>query len=573
MRALRLLIAVAAFVALAAPIPIPQDPIPSGTPAFSGAPAEPRPLFSPDPPRHPHMAPNGRSNLHVDGYMTDVHQAPGPLGRDTRVSSTLHVGVCASVAFDPRGRIVSICVGPLIPRLVLLDPVTLDELAPAVALPLRRISTSPFNDFTGGGYFYLDDEGRAVVPTSDRHLRTYRVTGAPAFELVSDVDLTGAVASGDGIVSVLPDWGGRIWFVSSRGVVGYVERDGTVRSRGLGEAITNSFSVDEDGGVYVVTDAALYRLGPGPSGPQTVWRVAYENSGLSKPGQSGPGSGTTPTVMGSDLVAITDNADPMQVVVLRRAAEVRGGRRVCEQPVFARGAGATDQSLIATRRSIVTENNFGYSGPPATSQGGRTSPGLARVDVDRDLRGCRVVWTSDEVAPSVVPKLSAATGLVYTYTKEPGTGDPWAFTALDFATGRTVFKRLAGEGLGFNNNFAPVTLAADGTAYVGALGGLIAVRDAQRPPAGLEPPAPRLALRSSDRRGPRIRARVGGPDAARIDRVTFRVGRGRAARDLAPPYARTLRTRRPARLRARVLMLDGRVLSLRARTSRSGARG
>lgn len=106
--------------------------------------------------------------------------------------------------------------------------------------------------------------------------------------------------------------------------------------------------------------------------------------------------------------------------------------------------------------------------------GGVTAPGLARVDVEP----CGLVWESDEIAPSVVPKLSAANGLVYTYTKPPGDDqDPWYLTALDFDTGETVWKRLAGPGLGFNNNYAPITLGPDGSAYVGVLGGLVALRD------------------------------------------------------------------------------------------------
>jgi hypothetical protein len=170
--------------------------------------------------------------------------------------------------------------------------------------------------------------------------------------------------------------------------------------------------------------------------------------------------------------------------------------------VFAQGASATDQSLIVAGRSIVAENNYGYS-VAATEFGGTTTPGLTRVDVvpqrakgkrkgpkrrgkAKRRRGkgkvtryeCDTVWTSAERAPSVVPKLSLSTGLVYTYTKPAGTGsdDPWYLTALDFRTGATVFRRLAGEGLGHNNHYAPVTLGPDGTAYVGALGGLIAFR-------------------------------------------------------------------------------------------------
>ena len=49
--------------------------------------------------------------------------------------------------------------------------------------------------------------------------------------------------------------------------------------------------------------------------------------------------------------------------------------------------------------------------------------------------------------------------------------------AIDFRRGTTVYKKLAGTGLGFNNNYAPVSIGPDGTAYVGVLGGLVLLRD------------------------------------------------------------------------------------------------
>ena len=188
-----------------------------------------------------------------------------------------------------------------------------------------------------------------------------------------------------------------------------------------------------------------------------MWRAPYENSGVQKPGQASAGSGTTPTLMGDGLVAITDNADPMNVLVYRRGS---GAAHLPPAGVRA-GASATDQSLIGTGRSLVVENNYGYAGPTATQGGKTTSPGLERVDLDAG-GGCHSAWRSAERAPSVVPKLSARNGIVYTYTKDPQPQDPsadaWYLTALDFGTGRTLYKRLGGEGLGHNNNYAPVTL-------------------------------------------------------------------------------------------------------------------
>ena len=57
--------------------------------------------------------------------------------------------------------------------------------------------------------------------------------------------------------------------------------------------------------------------------PRITWSVRYPNSGKAKPGQVDAGTGTTPTVMQGGYVNITDNADPMDVVVYRTAVHPR----------------------------------------------------------------------------------------------------------------------------------------------------------------------------------------------------------------------------------------------------------
>src|SRR3954452_3831731 len=210
----------AALPGHAAATPIPEGP--NSLPAFVGKPATPAPVFSPDPPRHPHMAPNARSNIHDDAYMTDTYQGPGPLGHGTTRTSTSLDHECASLTFDTKNRIVAICVGLEAPILEMFDPKTLDSLASMVLPPKQGISTGVFTDFSGGGYFYLDDKDRAIAPTNSRHVFVIGETDGPGFELQQDYDLTSAVPSGDKIISALPDWSGRIWFASKAGVVGYV---------------------------------------------------------------------------------------------------------------------------------------------------------------------------------------------------------------------------------------------------------------------------------------------------------------------------------------------------------------
>jgi len=468
-----------------AAVPIPQNPSDeAAVPAFIGSPATPRPVSAPAVPQNPFMAPNGKSNLHDDAYMTNTYLWSSPLGSNMQTLSTYQNSECASLTFDSSGRIVAVCVGLEAPRLVMLDPRTLELLA-VMPLPPRSVSTNnPFTEFSGGGYFYLDQNDRAVIPTTNDQIWVVGETSGPAgpaFSLERAYDVSAFMESGDQIISALPDWSGRIWFATTKGIVGTIDpAGGAVKTRNLGEAIGNSFSVDKTGGVFMVTDRALYRFDAAPDGsPSVTWRETYSNIGVVKPGQTEDGSGTTPNLMGTSYVAITDNADPMDVVVYRRAKRVSGSRVVCSVPVFGTGAGSTDNSLIGTGRSIVVENNSGSTGPAATLKGASTAPGVERIDINKDGTGCTPVWYADVSAPSAVPKLSLASGLVYAYTKPARQDgiDAWYLTALSFRTGSTVYQQLAGTGLGYNSNYAPVSIGSDSTAYVGALGGLILLRD------------------------------------------------------------------------------------------------
>ena len=128
-------------VAVADGSPIPEGPDANSSPAFIGAPATQHPVFVAQPPRHPHMAPNERSNLHVDAFQTDANVLPGPLGKGIQRVSNFQSADCASVTFDSRGRIVVVCVGIQGPRLLMLDAKTLDTLA-TFALPPRQPSAS-----------------------------------------------------------------------------------------------------------------------------------------------------------------------------------------------------------------------------------------------------------------------------------------------------------------------------------------------------------------------------------------------------------------------------------------------
>ena len=80
------------------------------------------------------------------------------------------------------------------PILALLDPETLEPLATSAAASQFGPGRDPFTDFSGGGYFFLDDQDRAVMPTSERHVFVIAQAGEPDFQRVEDYDLNGAVA-------------------------------------------------------------------------------------------------------------------------------------------------------------------------------------------------------------------------------------------------------------------------------------------------------------------------------------------------------------------------------------------
>ncbi len=466
--------------ALAAALVAIPNPLPTTLPQYQGAPATPHAITATKAPQNPFLAHDPNSNIHNDTWMTDAYRRRGPLGSSpTTFSGTMAPALCGSLTFHSRGFIVTVC--PALgagPQARVIDPDTLAVLA-TYDLPNKTDppGTKTYQNFSGGGYFFLDHLDRIWVATKTNHILVLAVAAdGRSIRKALDVTSTG-LSSDDRISSALPGFGGGTWYVSKQGNVGIRHRGGKLNLLRLHESVQNSFAVDRSG-VYVVSNKRMYRLVSRRGWPRVAWKVRYRNSGIVKPGQAEAGSGTTPTLMKGGDVAITDNADPMNVVVYRRA--VKGKRVVCRVPVFSKGASATENSLITAGRSLFVENNYGYQDPFGPQSGAATEPGFARIDVRRDGKGCRRVWTNRDVrGSSVVPKLSTKTGLIYTYTRELSSAldQPYFWTAIDAHTGKTAWKVYAGSGLGFNNNYAGIALGRDGTAYLGVFGGMVALRD------------------------------------------------------------------------------------------------
>ena len=148
--------------------------------------------------------------------------------------------------------------------------------------------------------------------------------------------------------------------------------------------------------------------------------------------------------------------------------------------MFEQGASATENSLMGVGRSLIVENNYGYQDPFGPNTGAVTEPGFARVDIKKNGKGCKKVWTNTEVrAPTVVPKMSTKTGLIYTYARpeDPSGNQGYFWTAIDYRTGETAWSKYSGSGLLYNNNYAGLALGPDGSAYLGVIGGIVKLSD------------------------------------------------------------------------------------------------
>jgi hypothetical protein len=187
------------------------------------------------------------------------------------------------------------------------------------------------------------------------------------------------------------------------------------------------------------------------------------------------------------MAAITDNTEPrIHLLFIRRS----DGSLACSLPLFQEYRSATDITVIGFQLgdtpsnipvtySTIVENNWGRNVFPFANP----EPGITRVDLAEQADGscqCSEVWTSDETNIGVF-KLSLGNGLLYTYFRDASLVlSNWYFTAIDFHTGETVFKKRTGAGLGFNNWAGAIFLHPEkGIAYSTTIFGLLAMQDTE----------------------------------------------------------------------------------------------
>jgi len=454
-------------------------------------------------PQHPYMAHGSNSNMHSDASMSDAYEASGPLGLNLEIiTRSQGFGGYGTITFDNYGRLVAVYSNARKFRLELLDSQTLEEIAhynlPPRSLKFILEGVMPWEYIGAGMYFFLDNQDRAVVPTTENRILVIQVPqpgSGEGFHLVREYNLSSHVNQlqwprQDSVAWVLPDWdGGTYWFATTAGKVGTIniQTEDVYSIQLEGEIIENSIAIGSEG-VFILSDQALYRFyQKGDGSINQSWRTPYDPGPRKKPGVITRGSGTSVTLAGGEegFVVVTDNAEPQINLLFVRRAD---GEIVCSQPLFHPGKSATDITAIGFQQSdgsggkveiysAIVENNWGPSSFPF----GRAEPGITRVDLFRDQDGayqCKEIWTSSETNIGVF-KLSLGSGLLYTYYRgESPYFTTWTLRAIDFHKGETFYQQNVGSGMGFNNWAGALFLHPDGgAAYSTTIFGLVMIRD------------------------------------------------------------------------------------------------
>ncbi len=234
------------------------------------------------------------------------------------------------------------------------------------------------------------------------------------------------------------------------------------------EIVSNSIAADENGGFFVVTSEAMYKYHWDGAAITKLWSAEYDSDPPFSLLRLGPGSGATPSLMGTDIdedrfVVITDGQELMHLVLMWRdeipagwqpIAPGKDPRIACEVPINFGDASATrslsEQSVLVRGNAAVVVSNLlsdesnAVSAIPALGaafaalEGGNvdvTPKGIQRVDWDPETQTCKTVWTNPDIGlPNSIPTMSAATGLMYATGLRDGV---WGLEGINFASGES----------------------------------------------------------------------------------------------------------------------------------------
>lgn len=447
--------------------------------------------------QNPYLGINSLATMHGDAQSSDATPFAGPgdpgVGGSWKVTFTNHWAACPTILAGQDGYIQALMTQFLgsdakvrKPKLAIIEPASGAQLG-AMEIPTGAL--------LGGVYAYLDADSNLVMVDGTNALTwiSHSQDGMKVW-VSRRIDLTDAMKlePKDHVVGIVPDWHGRIWVASERGVVGLIDpKRNVVRLTKLQqysptERIDNSISACPQG-VSIITSYGIYMLGAdaSTSKPRIIWSHSYDRGTKQKPGQLSHGSGATATFFGpngSDYVMLSDNADRQEKLIVYRSAD---GSAVGEGPLFTPGASGTENSMIGVQNSIVGACTFGYpyAQYPDTKPAYRAqvAPGMERWDVNDDASAITLKWRNNGIYSAAVPRLSTADNLIYTCERPRGpagvlTGPVVYACAIDMDSGRVVHRqrlpRLANLLAGGDPSQMVGVIDKHGVWWQGTIGGI-----------------------------------------------------------------------------------------------------
>lgn len=447
--------------------------------------------------QNPYLGINSLATMHGDAQSSDATPFAGPgdpgVGGTWKVTFTNHWAACPTILAGQDGYIQALMTQFLgsdakvrKPKLAIIEPASGAQLG-AMEIPTGAL--------LGGVYAYLDADSNLVMVDGTNALTwiSHSQDGMKVW-VSRRIDLTDAMKlePKDHVVGIVPDWHGRIWVASERGVVGLIDpKRNVVRLTKLQqysptERIDNSISACPQG-VSIITSYGIYMLGAdaSTSKPRIIWSHSYDRGTKQKPGQLSHGSGATATFFGpngSDYVMLSDNADRQEKLIVYRSAD---GSAVGEGPLFTPGASGTENSMIGVQNSIVGACTFGYPYVqyPDTKPAYRAqvAPGMERWDVNDDASGITLKWRNNGIYSAAVPRLSTTDNLIYTCERPRGpagvlTGPVVYACAIDMDSGRVVHRqrlpRLANLLAGGDPSQMVGVIDKHGVWWQGTIGGI-----------------------------------------------------------------------------------------------------
>jgi hypothetical protein len=482
-----------------------------------------------EPPCNPHLARSVWSANHANAYAQGSSSAPGPTGPPEQMD-VHHLGVLGvpivltfSPAYPDGGYVAWGSTVGFTGEVFKIDPDTfrlIDRFRPPT-----DAQEPPQEAGMTGAYNVLDADNHLIVARqqalevygdedpADRHSPIERLH---RYELPDEAFCR--PGSDEALIGINMTYDGHVVFATSLGNVGAVPRwtdrmhDGELVVHRLNgsacddpdtsedelEQVANTIATDETGGVFVITSSEMHRL-HWDGALRADWRVPYDverDSG----GSLGPGSGASPTLMGTRpgddrLVAIYDDARIFNLVLLWRdripddweGLPGEDRRVACKVPVdfgLDDDEAFSEQSPLVRGNAVVLVNDRMQASPvlehvPSRIAGwtqlaggvpGNQPRGVERIDWDPRTRTCATVWQRPDLSvPNTIPTMSEATDTFYAVGNREGT---WTLEALDFATGEDRYHVPTSFVPTQNSMWAATTVGPDASIWSGTFGGV-----------------------------------------------------------------------------------------------------